>query len=104
MMDDWTPFCALGRHRKDTEEARQCTGYIKTNRHRLRYPDFEAKKLCTPSAVVESGCKLVVASRFKGSGMHWSVSGANDILALRGYRLSGRFEDFWERQSQRLGC
>jgi hypothetical protein len=92
---------ALRRHRELSEEARQCIGYIQTNRHRLCYPNFEAKKLCTSSAVVESGCKLVVASRFKGSGMHWSVPGANAILALRCYRLSGRFEDFWERQSQR---
>ena len=58
---------ALRRHRKHSHEARQCIGYIRTNRHRLRYPEFEAKNLCTSSAVVESGCKLVVASRFKGS-------------------------------------
>jgi hypothetical protein len=92
---------ALRRHREHSDLARQCIGYIKTNRHRLCYPDFEADGLCTSSAVVESGCKLVVASRFKGCGMHWSVAGANAILALRSFRLSGRFEDFWERKSQR---
>ncbi len=92
---------ALRRHREHCEEARQCIGYIRTNRHRLCYPEFEAKHLCTSSAVVESGCKLVVASRFKGSGMHWSLPGANAILALRCSRLSGRFEDFWERHTHR---
>jgi len=36
------------------------------------------------------------------SGMHWSVSGANAIIALRCSKLSGRFEDFWERRSTSL--
>jgi hypothetical protein len=31
--------------------------------------------------------------------MHWTVSGANNIIALRCSKLSGRFEDFWERRS-----
>jgi len=33
--------------------------------------------------------------------MHWSVKGANAIIALRCSKLSGRFEDFWERRSDR---
>jgi hypothetical protein len=36
--------------------------------------------------------------------MHWTVRGANAILALRCCRLSGRFEDFWERRSTRLAA
>ena len=31
--------------------------------------------------------------------MHWTVAGAEAIIALRCCRLSGRFEDFWERRS-----
>jgi hypothetical protein len=31
--------------------------------------------------------------------MHWTVAGANAIIALRCCKLSGRFEDFWERRS-----
>ncbi len=30
--------------------------------------------------------------------MHWTVAGADVIIALRRCRLSGRFEDFWERK------
>jgi hypothetical protein len=29
----------------------------------------------------------------------WTVKGANAIIALRCSKLSGRFEDFWERRS-----
>jgi hypothetical protein len=36
-----------------------------------------------------------------GAGMHWTEYGSNAILALRGRRLSGPFQDFWERRSQR---
>jgi hypothetical protein len=32
------------------------------------------------------------------------VRGANAIIALRCYKLSGRFEDFWERRAQRAAA
>jgi hypothetical protein len=31
--------------------------------------------------------------------MHWTVAGADAIIALRCAILSGRFEDFWERRA-----
>jgi len=31
--------------------------------------------------------------------MHWTVAGADAIIALRCCNLSGRFEGFWERRS-----
>jgi hypothetical protein len=49
--------------------------------------------------VVEAGCKVVIGTRLKRAGMHWTVKGANAIIALRCSKLSGRFEDFWERRS-----
>jgi hypothetical protein len=58
--------------------------------------DMEAAK-----ALLLSGCsrKVEIGTRFKRSGMHWTVNGANAIIALRCSKLSGRFEDFWERRS-----
>jgi len=32
--------------------------------------------------------------------MHWSVRGANAIIALRSCILSGRFEDFWASRNR----
>ena len=46
-----------------------------------------------------SWLQVLIGTRLKRSGMHWSVSRANDIIALRCSKLSGRFEDFWERRS-----
>ncbi len=92
---------AVARHAARSPEARNCLQYLERNRHRLRYPEFHAQHLCTSSGVLEAGCKVVIGTRLKRSGMHWTVRGSNAIIALRCYRLSGRFEDFWERRSQR---
>ena len=83
-------------------EAIKCALYIFRNRARMRYPKFHALGLCTSTGVLEAGCKVAIGNRLKRSGMHWSVSGANAIIALRCSKLSGRFEDFWERRSTSL--
>jgi hypothetical protein len=83
------------------EELRKCIGYLWVNRRRMRYPAFRAQGLCTSTAVVEAGCKVAIGTRLKRAGMHWTVRGANAIIALRCCKLSGRFEDFWERRAQR---
>ena len=57
--------------------------------------------LCVATGVVEGGCKNIVASRLKRGGMHWTVGGANAILALRCSILSNRFDDFWGRRTSR---
>jgi hypothetical protein len=65
------------------------------NAARMRYQAFRAQDLFVGSGVVEAGCKSVIGSRLKCSGMFWTVRGANTIIALRCCRLSRRFEDYW---------
>ncbi len=76
------------------EEAHSCKKYLMKNKDRLRYPYFRKLGLCTSSGIVESGCRHVIGARVKQSGMHWTVRGANAIIALRCSKLSGRFDDF----------
>ena len=52
------------------------------------------------SGVVEAGCKEVIGSRLKRSGMFWTVCGANAVIALRCCRASGSCEDYWEARSE----
>jgi hypothetical protein len=92
---------ALHGHACQCKEARECARYIWNNRRRMRYPKFYQQGLCTATGVVEAGCKVVIGTRLKRAGMHWTVRGANAIIALRCSKLSGRFEDFWERRSDR---
>ena len=66
----------------------------------MRYPAFRAQGLLVGSGVVEAGCKTVIASRRKRSGMFWTVRGANAIIALRCSYLNSRFEDYWESRSR----
>lgn len=70
--------------------------YYVRNAERMRYPDFKRQNLFIGSGVVEAGCKTVIGSRLKMSGMFWTVRGANAILALRSNVLNGDFEDYWE--------
>ena len=44
---------------------------------------------------------VAIGARLKRAGMPWTIAGANAILALRCCRLSGRFQDFWERRTER---
>jgi Uncharacterised protein family (UPF0236) len=78
------------------EKIRTETGYFETNAERMRYPEFRCQHLFVGSGVIEAGCKTVIGSRLKRSGMFWTVRGANAILALRCCHLNGRFEDYWE--------
>jgi hypothetical protein len=90
---------AISRQIPACPEARQCLHYFKTNRRRMRYPEFHEQGLCTSTGVVEAGCKVAIGTRLKRAGMHWTLHGSNAIIALRCCRLSGRFQDFWERRS-----
>ena len=53
--------------------------YFERNAERMRYPQFRRQHLFVGSGVIEAGCKTVVASRLKRSGMFWTVRGANAI-------------------------
>lgn len=71
-------------------------GYFEKNKERMRYADFRKRDLFVGSGVLEAGCRTAIGQRLKQSGMHWTVRGANSIIALRCSILSNRWEDFWE--------
>jgi hypothetical protein len=70
--------------------------YFASNAARMRYPNFRRQHLFVGSGVIEAGCKTVIGSRLKQSGMFWTVRGANAIIALRCCYLNNRFENYWE--------
>lgn len=78
------------------EKIRIEADYFEKNTKRMRYPEFRAQHLFVGSGVIEAGCKTIIGSRCKQSGMFWTVRGANAILALRCCYFNGRFEDYWE--------
>jgi len=83
-------------HPEVAEQIRIEADYFERNKERMRYPKFRRQHLFVGSGVIEAGCKTVIGSRLKQSGMFWTLRGANAILALRCCHLNGRFEAYWE--------
>jgi len=84
------------------EEVEDELGYFVRNVKRMQYGTFRAKGYFIGSGVVEAGCKTVIGGRCKQSGMFWSESGAENILALRCIHSSRRLDEFWKyRLNQR---
>ena len=81
-----------------TEKIRIEAEYFERNAARMRYPKFRRQHFFVGSGVIEAGCKTVIGSRLKQSGMFWTVRGANAIIALRCCQLNDRFEDYWENR------
>ncbi len=73
--------------------------YLTSNRKRMRYSKFRAQGICVSSGVLEGTCKSIVGNRLKLGDMHWTVEGANAIIALRCCVESNRLDDFRERQA-----
>ncbi len=91
----------LNGHSSCAHALKQAT-YFENNRERMRYTKFKAQDIGVSSGVLEDACKSLVGNRLKLVGMHWTVAGANAIIALRSCVESDRFDDFWERQAGSL--
>jgi hypothetical protein len=70
-------------------------GYFEHNAHRMRYARFRKLGMFTGSGAIEGGIKAIVVQRTKQAGMHWTVHGAADIIALRTQYASGRWDELW---------
>ena len=87
--------CAGQPQEQAVEEA---LGYFVRNISRMQYGTFRAAGYFIGSGVVEAGCKTVIGGRCKQSGMFWSKSGAENILALRCIHASQRMNEFWKHR------
>ena len=76
--------------------------YFERNAARMHYPKFRQQGLFVGSGVIEAGCKTLIGSRLKRSGMFWTVRGANAVIAVRCFRHSREFDDYWESRRGRL--
>ena len=74
------------------DELDTALGYFENNAPRMRYHWFRQCGLFTGSGVVEASCKTVVGQRLKQAGMHWTVNGADAIIALRCKEASSTWE------------
>ncbi len=71
-------------------------GYFVNNVARMQYGTFRRQGFFIGSGVIEAGCKTVIGSRCKQSGMFWGEPGAENILAFRCIHASRRLDEFWK--------
>ena len=74
------------------DEIDTALGYFENNAPRMRYHWFRQCGLFTGSGVVEASCKTIIGQRLKQAGMHWTVNGADAIIALRCKEASSTWE------------
>ena len=74
---------------------RNLNAYLLRHKKHTNYPENKDIGLPIGSGMVESACKWLVQSRFKGVGMRWSEEGFNHLLHLRLAWVNERFEHFF---------
>ena len=76
-----------------SESARRAANYFRQRREQVAYPHFVAAGRHIGSGLAESACKRFGTDRMKGTGMRWTVSGAQCVATLRVFVLSERWEE-----------
>jgi hypothetical protein len=76
--------------------------YLEKREPHMQYPVFQAAGWPIGDGAVESGNKLVVEARLKGSGMHWERSHVDPLLALRNIACNDRWEEAWPQIATEL--
>ena len=78
-------------------------GYYRRNAPYMRYGSYLARGWPIASGVIEGACRHLVKDRCEGTGMRWSVAGAESVLDLRAVRVNGdwsAFQGFLQRRRQ----
>jgi len=76
--------------------------YLAKRQAQMQYPLFLIAGWPIGDGAVESGNKLVVEARLKGSGMHWAREHVDPMVALRNIVCSDRWAEAWPQITQTL--
>ncbi len=95
------PAAVLAEVRRLAEAHADCPAvleplaYLEKREAHMQYPTFQAAGWPIGDGAVESGNKLVVEARLKGSGMHWARPHVDPMLALRNWACNDRWDEGW---------
>jgi hypothetical protein len=95
-------FQLLQQQHPDAQAISGNLAYLEKRKGQMQYPLFQSQGWPIGSGIVESGNKLVVEARLKGSGMHWAENHVNAMLALRNIICSDRWKSEWPKIEARL--
>jgi len=78
--------------------------YVKSNWEGIvDYCQMQKDGYLIASTLVEGAGNIIVAKRQKkNQGMHWSISGADALCALRTLWLNDEWEDYWRQQRRKI--
>lgn len=80
-----------GAKRKTLNAAIQ---YYENNRDHMKYDEYLAAGYPIGSGVAEGACRHLVKDRLEGTGMRWTVNGAQAMLHLRAIHLNECWNEF----------
>jgi hypothetical protein len=95
-------FRNLQKEHPDEKSVVGNLAYLEKREKQMHYPQFQAAGWPIGSGIVESGNKVVVESRLKGAGMHWTDEHVNPMLALRNILCSDRWKTEWPKIAAQL--
>jgi hypothetical protein len=85
---------------------RTICAYLEKNQGRMRYDEYLAAGYPIASGAIEGACRHLVKDRMERAGMHWTIPGAQAMLAVRSLYVSGQWEEYQkyriERETQRF--
>jgi len=97
-------LCSLGYYKRTTKLSKLRRAALDTERtffsrnaHRMAYARFRRHGWPIGSGPVEAACKSLVKTRLCRSGMRWSRCGGQNILSLRTYVKSNRWNPLWDQ-------
>jgi len=70
--------------------------YLENHKQMMYYDQYLAKGYPIGTGVVESACRLLVKDRMEGSGMRWSLDGAEAMLLLRSLKYSSHSKEYYK--------
>lgn len=79
----------------EVELLQEKLAYLAKREAHMQYPTYQADGWPIGSGIVESANKVVVETRLKGPGMHWSPANVNAMLALRNAVCNDRWTEAW---------
>lgn len=68
--------------------------YYENNRDHMKYDEYLAAGYPIGSGVAEGACRHLVKDRLEGTGMRWTVNGAQAMLHLRAIYLNDCWDEF----------
>lgn len=84
------------RSQTSTKHVNEHRTYFKRNGHRMTYAAFRANGWPIGSGPIEAACKTLIKTRMGRSGMRWTRPGGRNILDLRTYVKSKRWDKVWK--------